>query len=156
MRPSVDQRLLQRIADSVPAIVALYNIGSGKYVYVNRGIARLLGYRSEDVLKGGLAFIAGLVHPQDIDRVMRENQQAVERANKHGGSGDELIASFEYRIKHKNGEWRWLHTDGTVFERDEYGHVALVLNVSLDITAQKQTEMQLSHSLKALENALKV
>jgi hypothetical protein len=30
------------------------------------------------------------------------------------------------------------------------------LNVSLDITAQKQTEMQLSHSLKALENALKV
>jgi PAS domain-containing protein len=60
MRPSVDQRLLQRIADSVPAIVALYNIGSGKYVYVNRGIARLLGYRSEDVLKGGLAFIAGL------------------------------------------------------------------------------------------------
>jgi PAS domain S-box-containing protein len=153
----VDNDLLQRIADCVPAIVALYSPTTGRYFYINKTVTRILGYTPKEVMEGGLQFLAAAVHPHDLARIMDENQRAIARANKQAShGGDELIASFEYRMRHKDGEWRWLHTDGTVFKRDASGAVDLILNVSLDITAQKQTELQLSHSLKALESVLKV
>jgi PAS domain S-box-containing protein len=152
----INELLLQRIADSVPAIVALYSPITGKYLYVSQGSTRILGYTPKEIQTGGLALVSQIAHPEDLARVNKENQEAIERANHEAVGAEELVASFEYRMRHKDGEWRWLHTDGTVFERDEHGKVALILNVSLDITAQKKTEMQLNRSLKALEQALNV
>jgi PAS domain S-box-containing protein len=156
VKPPVSEQLLQKIADSVPAVVALFSPVTGEYLYVNQASARILGYAPDEIREGGLAFLAQIVHPEDLARVMRENQEAIERANRAKGTEEEVVASFEYRMRHKDGEWRWLHTDGTVFERDEHGKVSLILNVSLDITAQKKAEIQLTHSLKALERALNV
>ena len=46
-------------------------------------------------------------------------------------------------MRHKNGEYRWFHTFGTVFDRDEAGKVVHVLNVSVDITEQEEAEHEL-------------
>jgi K+-sensing histidine kinase KdpD len=51
------------------------------------------------------------------------------------------VVPFEYRIRHKNGSYRWLHTDGTVFNRDKNGNVSHVINVSVDITDMKEKEL---------------
>src|SRR5206468_74499 len=49
---------------------------------------------------------------------------------------NDLVAEFTYRMRHKNGNWRWFHTYGTVFDRNADGKVEHVLNISLDVTEQ--------------------
>jgi PAS domain S-box-containing protein len=151
---TIDQQVLQRIADAVPALVALYSIKTGEYLYVNAAAKRLLGVEPEEFISGGLEFAVGLVHPADITPLLEKNQQALETANQKTAKDSEPIVSFEYRMKHKDGGWRWVRTEGTVFSRVN-GQVDQILNVTLDITEQHQTEERLKASLKSLETILK-
>lgn len=136
--------LYREIADSVPAMVGVYDITTGEYMYVNRSVTKLLGYVPADFTSKGLQFVSSLVHPDDVDRVMHDNSKALEEANRKVHTPDEdPIVTFEYRMKHKDGSWRWLHTDGSVFSRDDMGKVRVVLNVSVDITRRKEAEQRL-------------
>ncbi len=151
-----DPTIIRNIADSIPAMVAVYNIHTGQYIYVNKAVEKLLGYTSEDFVKGGMEFAAGLVHPDDMPRIMEENGKALELANKNKAMADsEPIASFEYRMKHKNGSWRWLHSEGSVFQRNHAGKVDYVLNVSIDITDRKNIENQMEDMARNLEQRIK-
>lgn len=55
-------------------------------------------------------------------------------------------------MKHKKGNWVWLHTDGSVYSRDKKGNVECVLNISLDITRRKEAEDLLKEVTIELEN----
>ena len=55
--------LLTKITSSVPALITVYNIRNGEYIYVNDAIKTLLGYKKEKFLRGGLTFAGSLVHP---------------------------------------------------------------------------------------------
>jgi PAS domain S-box-containing protein len=125
---------LKHLADTVPGMVAVYNIKSGEYIYVNNGIRRLLGYSPNDFIKKGISFVSSLVHPEDLAVITEQNANALKKANAVTKHSDEAIVSFTYRMKHKNGTWRWLQTDGSVFDRDEEGKVLHVMNISIDVT----------------------
>lgn len=126
----------------VPAMIAVYSVKTGEYIYVNESVSQLLGYKPDDFIEGGTQFVAGLVHPDDAPRIMASNAKALKEANdkKHSTGKREPIATFEYRMKHKNGSWRWLHSDGTIFDRDKHGKVEHVMNVSVDITTRRAAE----------------
>ncbi|HYC79775.1 MAG TPA: PAS domain S-box protein, partial [Candidatus Binatia bacterium] len=136
----------------------MYNITNGRYLYVNKTIKKLLGYEPEEFIKGGLAFVSSLVHPDDMPKIMEKNRKALEEANKKltSDGDDEPIISFEYRMLHKNGSWRWFQTDGTVYGRSSIGKVELVLNVSIDITERKQAEEQLRQMQRNLERQAEI
>jgi PAS domain S-box-containing protein len=150
----ITKRLQERIADAVPALVAVYNIQTGQYLYANRALTKILGYTPEELIEGGMDFAVSLIHPEDSARLLEQNQAALEAANKMPDQDEEPIAEFEYRMRHKNGSWRWVHTEGTVFSRSADGQVELILNVSLDITDRKVAENQLRKSLKILEGII--
>ncbi|MDF2460756.1 MAG: domain S-box protein [Candidatus Saccharibacteria bacterium] len=151
----VTEDTLLRIADAVPALVALYDIKTAEYLYVNRAVKKLLGYTEQQFIEGGLAFAVGIVHPDDIQRLLAENQAVLEKANAQAEDTDEPIASFQYRMKRADGVYRWFVTEGTVFGRADDGTVQFILNVSFDVTVQKRTESALKRSLTALEKTLK-
>ncbi len=139
-----NQNFIQKIADATPSIITSYNIHTGKYSFVNQGLKKLLGYEPQQVLTEGIAFIANLVHPEDIAGITEKNSRALEAAN----SGDmlvsnDIIAEFQYRMLHKNGKYRWFHTYGTVFDRNANGLVENVLNISLDVTERMEVEQVL-------------
>lgn len=130
------------IANKVPALLVIYNIQTGKYVYVNAAVRRLLGYSPLQLKREGYLFVASLVHPDDMPRIREQNAQALKVANtKPYPKTDEPVVTFEYRMRHKNGKYRWLHSDGTVYDRDEQGKVLHVLNVFVDITDRKEAEL---------------
>jgi diguanylate cyclase (GGDEF)-like protein/PAS domain S-box-containing protein len=153
-----DKKLLSTIADHVPSLVIMYDINNGRYLYVNKTVKKLLGYEPEELINGGLPFVSSLVHPDDLAAIMEKNQKALVEANSKppGSDDDEPIISFEYRMRHKNGHYRWFQTDGTVFGRNAFGKVELVLNVSIDITERKATEEQLRLVKENIEQQAKM
>jgi PAS domain S-box-containing protein len=129
------QTFIRKITDATPSIIATYNVHNGKYTFISEGVEKLLGYKTTEVLAGGLAFLAEKIHPDDIAMLTEKNSMALEKA---ATSKPELVMEFTYRIRHKNGEYRWLHTYGTVFDFNQKGQVENVLNISLDVTEQKE------------------
>lgn len=135
---------LRKICDHMPAMVAVYNVHSGQYIYVNHAVKNLLGYTPHEFISGGLPFVASLVHPTDLPKIMLKNQRALERVNKRALRAGEYepIINFEYRMRHKNGSYVWLHSNGGVLDRKN-GLVDHVLNISIDITSRKEALQKL-------------
>jgi PAS domain S-box-containing protein len=135
-----NQNFIQKITDATPSIIAVYNIHTGKYLFVNQALENILGYPPNLIMEEGLSFFTTLIHPDDFIRVSEENKTALEAANRNVYSTKELVVDFKYRMRHKNGEYRWLHTYGTIFDRNDKSEVEHILNVSIDITDKVNAE----------------
>ena len=137
------QEFIEKITDVTPSIIAAYNISNGQYSFINDAVEKLLGYSPIEVMEKGVAFMASIVHPDDIAALTEKNTKALEEANLMLHNNNEPIVEFKYRMQNSNGEYRWFHTYGTIFERDEQGLVESVLNISVDITEQERAEQAL-------------
>ena len=154
MQLEQNQRFIQKIADAAPSIIATYNIRTGRYLFVNAGLRKLLGYDPKSVLDEGIEFMVRVVHPDDLAPIMERNAKVIDDANDNYVEGmDEPIAEFQYRLRHANGEYRWFHTFGTVFSRDSHNQVEHILNISLDITEKIKAEQVLLQKTTELEQS---
>lgn len=144
-KSSSDDNFEHDVADRVPAMIALYNVQTGEYKYVNKAVKKILGYKPEEFIDGGLDFVSSLVHPDDLTEITDKNQAALNTANRSRSTGDDAIITFEYRIKHKKGGWVWLLTEGVVYDRTDSGKVNHVMNISVDITMRRSSEDYLRH-----------
>ena len=142
-----NQTFIKKIADATPSIIASYNVNTGNYVFISEGLRKLLGYSPEQPMAEGVAFFINIVHPDDLAALTEKNAQALEKANKEPDNS-EFVIEFIYRMRHKNGQYRWFHTYGTIFDRNASGKVEHVLNISLDITDQ----IEASHKIKEQEH----
>jgi len=138
------------VYSKVPAIITVYNIKTGDFIYINESVRSLLGHEPDNFLHGGVAFANKLVHPEDVPEIVEKNTAALKKANSpsYRKNNKNLVVTFEYRMRHKDGSWRWIHSDGTVFSRDDKGSVECVMNASVDITRRRQTEDAAKESLE--------
>lgn len=131
---SAGTRLAARIADSLPSIVFLYDLGERRLVYANRQAERNLGYGAAELEQLG----SQIVHPDDHDRV-RHVHNLLSRA-----CDDDVIDS-DLRLRRAGGSWGWYHARCVVFSRDEVANsVRLVLCTIRDITERKELERQIA------------
>ncbi|RYZ29311.1 MAG: PAS domain S-box protein, partial [Chitinophagaceae bacterium] len=131
------QTFIRKITDATPSIIASYNINTGRYTFISEGLEKLLGYSTSEVMEKGIGFLMGIIHPDDIEPLMEKNNKALEEANNNPDKKD-LVMEFTYRMKHQNGEYRWFHTYGTIFDYNTEGRVEHLLNISLDVTEQRE------------------
>ena len=112
-----------------------WNPDSGE-VYLSWQWAALLGYAPGEV-KGSIEDSKALLHPDDRDMVL----------GVVGDCGRGLTPSFslEYRLRGKDGAYRWVHGRGGPV-RDASGRVRLVAGATSDITARKGAELALRES----------
>ncbi|RYZ00521.1 MAG: PAS domain S-box protein [Chitinophagaceae bacterium] len=132
-----NQNFLRKLTDATPSVISSYNVHSGRYTFVSEGMEKLLGYSPQEVLDGGVPFVSELIHPDDLEALLVRNEEVLDEANRNPDAPDPIV-EFHYRMRHKNGSWRWLHSFGTVFDRNEAGTVEHVLNISLDVTQQME------------------
>ncbi len=139
-----NRRFLQRIADTTPHILYLYDIVERRNVYVNQQVHILLGYRPEEVQRLGSSFLEVLLHPADIAAATAhiERLAAVE---------ERQVVENEYRLKHANGEWRWFLSRDSSFTRTSEGKPRLILGTAEDITLRKQATEALRRTQSKLE-----
>jgi len=131
------QMFIRKITDATPSIIASYNVNTGRYVFISEGLEKLLGYRTDEVMKKGVEFFGNIIHPEDIMEIMQKNNASLQKANADPEKKD-LVEEFTYRMRHRDGHYRWFHTYGTIFDRNNEGRVEHVLNISLDVTEQMQ------------------
>lgn len=137
-------RFNKKIFDFTPALISVFDVNNGRYAYVNRASLEMLGYRPSEILEGGFPLMISLIHPDDRDALLEKNTAAIERANReYPNYNDNSIVEFEYRMKHKDGNYRWIQTYGIVFSRKADNTVGEVLNISLDISSRKTSEVKL-------------
>ncbi len=138
------RKFSEKIADVSPCVITVYNVNSGKYIFLNNGLYTLLGYTADEFYKEGRNLFYKLVHSDDVDLIKEKNAAAIEEANKQNGDASEEIMAFKYRLKHKDGTYRWIQTFTTVFNRDNHNKVQDMLNVSMDITESHNLNLELA------------
>ena len=140
-----EQYFIAQIAELTPSIIATYNINTGKYLFINKALQPLLGYDPQEVMVKGVGFFVDIIHPDDLETLMEKNRQALFAANQMSEPpGHEPISEFTYRMRHKNGEYRWFQTLGTIFSRNKINQVEEVLNISVDVTNQVEAAILLN------------
>lgn len=138
------QHFIQQIAEASPNILYLYDLQEQCNVYVNREIGSILGYTPDEIQAMGSSLFANLIYPDDLKRLASYHAQIY-------AAQDGEIFEFEYRMRHANGEWRWLYGRDAVFKRDADGHVIQTIGTAQDITERKRLEQEQSNLLSILE-----
>ena len=127
------QHFIQAMADATPNILYVYDLAEQRHVYVNRGITRNLGYTPEEIQHMATSFFDTLLHPEDLALLPERQSRFDATRNGH-------VFETEYRMRHKNGEWRWLWSMDRVFKRAADGTPQQIIGIAQDITARKQSE----------------
>ena len=84
------------------------------------------------------------VHPDDIASMERELQTHLQKRSE--------LYHCEYRMRHKDGSWRWTLARGKA-HFDAAGRALRMLGTQIDITAQKQLEVELRSAKEEAETA---
>jgi PAS domain S-box-containing protein len=149
-----NREFIQKIANTTPSLIAAYNVNTGKYVFINKALEKILGYDPEQIIEQGVEFFMNIIHPDDLEPLMAKNMQALQNANDNPpAEGDEMVVEFKYRMRHAEGGYKWFHTYGTIFDRNHAGLVEHILNVSVDITEQEEAEQKLSEKNMQLQQS---
>lgn len=139
------QHWLSAITDANPNIVYVYDLIEQRNFFINREVYTILGYTPEQVQQMGTALLQTLMHPEDFLAVP-EHFQRFESAK------DGEILEFEYRMRYKHGDWRWLLARETVFARDTDGKPTQILGTAADISDRKVIEIALQQSEARIQN----
>jgi len=107
---------------------------------------RMLGYEEHE-LPDHTGLWLSLMHPEDVDKVRDVSRRNV--------IGEIPLLDAEFRLRHKDGDWRWFLGRGCVVERDaQSGAAVRMIAVQTDITDQKLAEHALVNSNARLRLAL--
>ncbi|MEO8275654.1 MAG: PAS domain S-box protein [Thermoanaerobaculia bacterium] len=126
-------RRLARIAEVAPYFLFIYDYELGRDVYINRSVPVALGYSAAESLTFGPYPFDYLCHPDD-------KAAALDRDERWRGVLEGASLTIEFRLRHRNGEWRWFRSHNTPFLRDEHGRMQQILGVAQDITESKRSE----------------
>lgn len=143
--------LMEKVADLTPNILYVYDLEKKYNIYANRFIGEIFGYTREEVDEMNLQLFDRLIHPEDLDLVAQHHQKCLTLRQ------DEYL-EIEYRMKDRFGQWHWLHSKDTVFERNQVGKPTQILGITQDISETKKIQaeavklnQQLAEQISTLE-----
>ncbi len=139
--------LIEQSSDAITLVTA-----EGTILYASPAIARVTGYTAEELVgTNGFAF----VHPDELERKPQRFNDLLDHPGK--------VITVEYRLRLKDGSWRWMEGTATNLLHDPVIGT-LVVNCR-DITERKQAEeeraqllareRELVHRLEAERDALR-
>ena len=112
------------------------DLTNGRLAY-DRAMLPVLGLTPDEELDSLQRWVAR-VHPDD----RMPFQEAVARAiQPEAGAFD-----FEYRLRDSTAQYQWIHTRGSVIQRDPQGNAELAVGTSMNITERKSVQEAMRQS----------
>jgi len=115
-------------------------------VYQSDQWFKQIGYTRDD-FEQDQDILAQIIHPDDADTMYNA-------LNDHE-KGQTPVFEAEFRLKAKDGSWKWILSKGQAVDRDESGVPSRMTGVHLDMTERKQAEIELQAAKEAAEDATK-
>jgi hypothetical protein len=117
------------------------NLEDESYAYLSQAIKSILGFTAEEFIEmAKTGEVAKRIHPDDLGW-LKEDAAAL-RDNARGALEKPVI---EYRLRARDGEYRWLSDSRTVVF-DETGKATAIVGVTRDVTERKRAEEELKKS----------
>jgi PAS domain S-box-containing protein len=110
-------------------------LDSDQYEYLSPVIEKILDYSVEELISMPSSKVMELIHPHDLNKVKEIFDSAI--------SGKTNKYNLEYRIKQKNGKYKWLNDYGSIVQGKE--STTLIGSIR-DITERKKAEDALIES----------
>ncbi len=104
----------------------------------------MLGYAENEFPETGAAWVENL-HPDDKDRVLTVLQEYF--------ANERPLYVVEFRMRCKDGSWKWLLCRGKLMSRDGAGNPLRLIGTHTDITERKQTEEKLKLAASVFTHA---
>jgi len=111
-----------------------WNLQTDEVTY-NAKWAEMLGYELSEIEKT-YEMWQSHIHPDDCDKVKKA-------LDKHFKGKIESY-KVEYRLRSKNGDWRWVEDVGRVIEWAENGQPSRAIGLHYDLTKQKEIQQKLA------------
>ncbi len=115
------------------------NLVTGQ-LYLSPRWYEMLGYSDGEFPMTDASWIE-ICHPDDREKALEAIRQTLE-------APDFSMLSMEFRMKAKDGSWKWFLCRGSVVERDDDGKPLIISGTNTDITEHKKLEAQLVQSQK--------
>jgi PAS domain S-box-containing protein len=121
------------------SVAGIYVIQDAKMAYVNPSCAKVFGYSPEEII--GRLSLNGLIHPDDIQAVMRRLQERLEG-----------------KTEESNIDYKGIKKDGSIINIEVYGMAInfqgrpAVMGTLLDITERKRVEEELNYQAALFAN----
>jgi diguanylate cyclase (GGDEF)-like protein/PAS domain S-box-containing protein len=107
-----------------------WNIQTGKVVFSKRG-REMLGFTEHDV-DSSMNRWETRIHPEDLSRLVDDLRAYLD------GKTSSYVS--EYRMRCKDGSWKWILDRGMVVSRDTDGKPLRMIGTNADITRQRERE----------------
>ena len=131
---------LKRMLDANQSVIfSCRPSGDFSTTFVSENIITQMGYTPEEFIAPG--FWAGNIHPEDAPRVFAGLSNISEK-EQH---------VHEYRFRHKDGSWHWMHDESTLI-RDKSSNPVEIIGYWSDITERKRDEALLRESEKRFKD----
>jgi len=112
-----------------------WDLAAGTY-YISAGWKAMFGY-ADDELPNRLESLRDNLHPDDKERALRLIEDFLD--------GKVALYAQEYRMRHKDGSWRWILSRGEAL-RDRRGRAYRMTGSHVDVSSRKATEQALAES----------
>jgi two-component system, NarL family, sensor histidine kinase UhpB len=142
--------LIEKILAASPNLIYIYDLHKKEYIYTNQEIINTLGYTPSQIRSFGSSVVEKLIHPDDVNNM-------VEFQKKYINISFGEVYEIDYRIRHAEGHWLWLHSRDVLFSKDPDGNVKQILGMATDITSNKIYEenlLRMSKDEQERNNAL--
>ena len=133
------QHLIEKVLDTEPGTVYIYDLQENRNVFVNRDWLINYGYSTEET-QDDENLLAKVIHPDDLPHIITHHDQL------KNTDDDKSNIDIEYRIRRRDGVWRWVQSRDTIFTRNSEGQVTQILGILHDITESKQAQDELRDS----------
>jgi PAS domain S-box-containing protein len=100
-------------------------------IYYSPAYFRMLGYEPEE-FHGNVKSWLRLVHPEDRKRALAANKACIKNRSQS--------FSVEYRMRSREGGWRWVLARGKAVRRDAQGIALQMIGTHVDITESKRAQ----------------
>ncbi len=129
------KEFLESVFDRIPGMIYVHDLVKDINLYRSWSLKRILGYEASNKLNTGKG-IRKLVHPDDMHVFKTAAKQLYE-------AEDNECIRFDYRMRHRNGNWLWFRSEEYVYQRGKDGRPTKCLGYATDLTSTVQQQKRL-------------